>query len=152
MVTIQIDIFALLKFIGSIIVVVVLIFLIYRGYRGILVWIKSREYKLDRAGIKKRWQEIENLLKKPGEMNYKIAVLEADKLLDYALKSMAMPGKDLAERIRFASFKFNKLKRIWWAHGVRNQLVHEPSFHLNYGIAKKAIRDFKRALKEIGVL
>lgn len=150
--TVEIDILGLLKFLGATLAAIVFIFLIYRAYRAIVIFFRSREYKIDKKGIKKQWQEIENLLKKPGEMNYKLAVLEADKLLDYVLKSMAMSGKDFAQRIRFASFKFTKLKRIWWAHGVRNQLVHEPSFHLSYGLAKRAVKEFKRALEEIGAL
>jgi hypothetical protein len=150
--TIEVDIFGLLKFLGAAIAAVVFIFLIHYVYRAVAIFFRSREYRLDKEGIKKQWQSIEDLLKKPGEMNYKLAVLEADKLLDYVLKSMTMPGKDLAERLRFASFKFTKLKRVWWAHGVRNQLVHETSFHLGYGLAKKAVKEFKRALEEIGAL
>lgn len=150
--TIEVDVFSLLKFIGAVIIVVIFIFFVYRAYRAIAIFFRSREYRLDKEGVKKQWQGIEKLLSQPGEMNYKLAVLEADKLLDYVLKSMAMPGKDLAERLRFASFKFTKLKRVWWAHGVRNQLVHESSFHLGRSLAKKAVKEFKGALEEMGAL
>lgn len=150
--TIEVDLYSLLKFLGGTLAAAVFIFLIYRAYRGILAWARSREYELDRVGISKRWLEIESLLKRPGEMNYKLAVLEADKLLDYVLKSMSMPGKDLAERLRFACFKYNKLRRVWWAHTVRNQLVHEVTFSIDHGIAKRAIKTFKKALEEVGAL
>jgi len=149
---IEINISSLIKFLGGLFAAAVFIILIYRAYRKILSWVKSRGYELDRAGIKKRWQEIESLLKRPGEMNYKLAILEADKLLDYVVKSMSMPGKDLGERLRFACFKYNRLKRVWWAHVLRNQLVHEATFSLNYGTAKRAIKTFEAAFKELGVL
>ncbi len=150
--TVEIDLYSLLKFIGGMLAAIAFIFLIYRAYKAIAVFFKSREYDLDKSGIKKRWQEIEDLLKRPGEMNYKIAVMEADKLLDYVLKSMTMSGKDMGERIRFASFKFDRLRKVWWAHVLRNQLVHEATFSLDHATAKRAIKTFKRALEEIGAL
>lgn len=150
--TIEVDLYSLLKFIGGTLAVIAFIFLIYRTYKGIATFFKSREYDLDKKGIKKRWQEIEDLLKRPGEMNYKLAVMEADKLLDYILKSMSMAGKDMGERIRFASFKFGRLRKVWWAHALRNQLVHEATFSLGYGTAKRAVKTFKKALQELGAL
>ncbi|MBU1146067.1 hypothetical protein KKD80_00775 [Patescibacteria group bacterium] len=150
--TVEIDLYSLIKFIGGLLAVIAFIFLIYRAYKGIATFFKSREYDLDKQGIKKRWQEIEKMLDQPGEMNYKLAVMEADKLLDYVLKSMSMSGKDMGERIRFASFRFNRLKKVWWAHVLRNQLVHEATFSLNHSTAKRAIKTFERALRELGAL
>jgi hypothetical protein len=149
---IEINIFSILKFFGALLAGVVLAFFIYRAYQAIVIFFRSREYRLDKEGIRKRWQEIEEMLHQPGEMNYKLAVLEADKLLDYVFKSMAIPGKDLKERLRFISFKYPRLKRVGWAHGIRNQIVHEPTFYLSYGLAKKAIHEFKKALKELGAI
>ncbi|MFA5128516.1 MAG: hypothetical protein WC445_00965 [Patescibacteria group bacterium] len=150
--TVEVDLYSLVKFIGGTLAAIAFIFLIYRAYKAIAVFFKSREYDLDKSGIKKRWQEIEKMLDGPGEMNYKIAVMEADKMLDYVLKSMSMAGKDMGERIRFASFKYSRLRKVWWAHVLRNQLVHEATFVLDYGMAKRAIKTFRRALEELGAL
>ena len=150
--TVEIDLYSLLKFIGGMLAAIAFIFLIYRAYKAVATFFKSREYDLDKTGIKKRWQEIEKMLDRPGEMNYKLAVMEADKLLDYVLKSMSMSGKDMGERIRFASFKYSRLRKVWWAHVLRNQLVHEATFSLDHATAKRAIKTFKRALEEIGAL
>lgn len=150
--TVEIDLYSLVKFIGGLLAAVAFIFLIYRAYKAVSIFFKNREYDLDKKGIKNRWQEIEDMLKRPGEMNYKLAVMEADKLLDYVLKSMSMPGKDMGERIRFASFRFSRLKKVWWAHVLRNQLVHEATFSLNHSTAKRAIKTFEQALKELGAL
>lgn len=150
--TVEVDLYSLIKFIGGTLAAIAFIFLIYRAYKGISTFFKSREYDLDKTGIKKRWQEIEKMLNGPGEMNYKLAVMEADKLLDYVLKSMSMSGKDMGERIRFATFRYSRLRKVWWAHVLRNQLVHEATFSLNHTMAKKAIRTFERALRELGAL
>lgn len=150
--TVEIDFYFLLKFIGGTLAVIAFIFLIYRAYKAVTVFFKSREYDLDKSGIKKRWQEIESMLNRPGEMNYKLAVMEADKLLDFILKSMSMAGKDMGERIRFATFKYGRLRKVWWAHVLRNQLVHEATFSLDRATAKRAIKTFRHALEELGAL
>ncbi len=150
--TIEIDFYTLIKVIGGLLAAIALIFLIYRVYKAAAVFFKSRGYDLDKKDIKSRWKEIEAMLEGPGEMDYKIAVMEADKLLDYVLKSMSMSGKDMGERIRFASFKFGRLRKVWWAHVLRNQLVHETTFTLDRGTAKRALKTFKTALEELGAL
>jgi len=151
-ITLEFNILTLLKVVGGTLAVIAFIFLIYRAYKGIATFFKSREYDLDKEGIKKRWQEIEAMLGQPGEMNYKLAVMEADKLLDFVLKSMSMSGNDMGQRIRFASFRFRGLRKVWWAHLLRNQLVHEATFSLDHGTAKRAIKTFEHALRELGAL
>jgi len=116
-------------------------------------WLAGRHFAgHDLAAMRRRWEEIEALTRQPGEMGRKMAVLEADKLLDYALKSLAMPGNTLGERLRFAGYKWPKLRQVWWAHKIRNQLVHEASYHLDQGIAARAVRSYRAALKLIGIL
>jgi len=72
--------------------------------------------------------------------------------LDHVLKAMAMPGTTLGERLKSAQYKYPKLSKVWWAHKIRNQLVHEASFSVNHRTAKSAIHEFEKALKELGVL
>jgi hypothetical protein len=151
-ITLQFNVVTLLKTVAIIVAVLIFIFFIYRAYKAIEVFFKSREYHLDKKGIGRRWQEIEAMLGQPGEMNYKLAVMEADKLLDFVLKSMSMSGNDMGQRIRFASYKFRRLRKVWWAHLLRNQLVHEATFSLDHGTAKRAVKTFKNALEEIGAL
>lgn len=151
-VTLEFNVVTLLKTAGMIMAAVALIFLIYRAYHAIATFFRSREYDLDKKGIGRRWQEIEAMLHQPGEMNYKLAVMEADKLLDFVLKSMSMAGSDMGQRIRFASFKYRRLRKVWWAHFLRNQLVHEATFSLDHGTAKRAVKTFEAALRELGAL
>jgi hypothetical protein len=85
-------------------------------------------------------------------MGRKLAVIEADKLLDSALKSLAMPGMTLGERLKFAQYKYPELRDVWFAHKIRNQLAHEASFHLDAGMARSALKAFRRALERLGAL
>jgi hypothetical protein len=106
----------------------------------------------DREAMRARWREIERMIGGQGEMNRKVAILEADKLLDHALKSLAMPGMSLGERLKFAQYKYPELRDVWWAHKVRNQLAHEASYHVDPGVAKRAIASFRKALERLGAI
>jgi len=85
-------------------------------------------------------------------MSYKLAVMEADKLLDHTLKAMTMPGKDMGERLKAVGYKYPNIRQVWFAHRIRNQIVHEASYNLSSSLAKKAIKSFKQALKELSIL
>ncbi len=143
-------IWKILGYLILIIIIIVVLFLLYRKLRRFFG--QPELYGLDKEGIAKRWQEIESLVTKGNEMSYKLAVMEADKLLDHVLKSMTMPGKDLGERLKAVCYKYPKLRQVWFAHKIRNQIVHEASYYLSPGLAKKAIRSFEQALKELNVL
>ena len=107
---------------------------------------------MDRKGIHARWSEIERLVKNGDHMSLKMAVLEADKLLDHSLKAMAMSGSTLGERLKFAAYRYPNIRKVWWAHRLRNSLAHEPTFHLAPHTAKRAIKEFERTLRMLNVL
>jgi len=151
-VTISFDTSSLLKFLGGLAAAAV-VFLIVRG-----VWRLARKlfapklHGLDRKGIQARWNEIEGMVRGGAEMQLKIAVMEADKLLDHALKAMAMPGTTLGERLKFAAYRYPRVSDVWWAHRLRNQLVHESSFYLEPHMARKAIAQYRKTLQMLNLM
>lgn len=108
-------------------------------------------YGLTREQVAERWKMIRQTSQQ-GQMGAKLALMEADTLLDSALKSMSMPGMTLGERLKVAGYKYPALKNVWWAHKLRNQLVHEASFQLGTRQAKQALDEFEKALKTLNVL
>ncbi len=106
---------------------------------------------LTREQITKKWQEIEQISTQ-GIMGVKMGIVEADKLLDGALKSMSMPGETLGERLKVAGYKYPELRNVWFAHKLRNQIVHESTFEIGERQGRSAIHEYKKALKVINVL
>lgn len=106
----------------------------------------------DRESLRRRWKEIEKMLDQPGDMSRKLAILEADKLLDHSLKALGMAGETMGERLKFAQYKYPELRNVWNAHKIRNQLAHEATFRLDAGTARRALKDFERALNRIGAI
>lgn len=119
-------------------------------------WIKRnmarRKHELDRAQMKKRWAHVQSLLNSKNSETHRLAVIEADKLLDVVLKAMNMPGENFATRMNFAQKKYYELKKVRWAHSLRNKLVHEADVHLPKKKARAAVKSYERALKLLGAL
>ena len=151
--TITIDVPQMLSGLVKLMFAGVIFAIVLLGWFRIRHWFASRKFDFrDLKRMRNRWEEIEGLSRQSGEMGRKMAVLEADKLLDQALKSLSMSGNTLGERLKFACYRWPKLRQVWWAHKIRNQLAHEASYHLDRTVAARAIRSFRAALKLIGAI
>lgn len=103
--------------------------------------------------IERHWQKIKNRLEKNDEANLKLAVIEADNLLDDILKRMGLEGKDMGERLeKISKEQLKSLDEIWEAHRLRNLIVHESGIHIGKDEAEKSIGAYENALKELEVL
>lgn len=81
-----------------------------------------------------------------------LAVMNADKLLDRALKERGFKGQTMGERMVSAGRVFTKRDSVWAAHKLRNRLAHEDNVHLSESLTKKALSSFKYGLKDLGAL
>lgn len=121
-----------------------------------LVWIRRtlRKWRFgeERENVAKHWAEVEALMKRGDTMSYRLALIQADAVLDLALKVKAFPGTTTGERLKFASRKYRDLKKTFWARSVRNRIVHEAGSELKIAEAKNAIGELKRALIVLGAL
>ncbi len=107
---------------------------------------KSKKFsKYDEKYIRQHW---ENVL---GEVNYNPgrAVLDADKILDYALKKKGYTGS-VGEKLKVSNAHFSDLNGVWSAHKLRNKIAHELG-DVSKKDANRALGQFKRALKDLGV-
>jgi len=83
-------------------------------------------------------------------MESKLAVIEADKLADMILKKAGVKGESMAERLRGVEKLIDRsvYQRMWEAHKVRNELVHEmnQTTHFNHLSEVAKIKTFLIAL------
>lgn len=102
--------------------------------------------------IKADWGRINSLIKASGPSNLKQALIMADRSLDTALRDVAS-GQTLGERLKNAESKYEKYfyNKIWEAHKMRNNLVHEASFEPPYFMINESLQTFKKALEVLGV-
>lgn len=105
-----------------------------------------------RADIRRAWSDVEKLMARSDDMSAKLAVMNADAALDKALQAKHFPGDRFATRLQFAQKKYRTLRKVWWAHKLRNDLAHELNHNLRHTEARRAVATFKSALKDLGAL
>ncbi len=106
--------------------------------------------QVPRKKLLKKWNQIEARLKSSHETDSKLAVIEADKLLDDVLKRCGYFGKDMGSRLKkINSGQIASINDVWSAHKVRNSIVHNIDYKLTELEAERAIRAFKKALEEL---
>ena len=108
--------------------------------------------RIDVEHYRVRWLSIEQTLKRDEVASYHMAVLNADKLVDQALKERGIKGETMGERMKRASNVLTKRNDFWSAHKLRNQIAHEPDVVVTYDSARHALDGFKQALKDLGAI
>ena len=139
--------------VGAAVLVVAVCWFVYEAVRRLihlLTW--SRNSRLSREAVKKRWKGVEAVLSKDDPVHWRMAIVEADKLFDDVLQSLGMPGKTFAERLKFAQHKYFRLRQLWWAHKLRNQLVHDDNVSLRRSQVRAVVGSYRDALKELGAI
>jgi len=120
-----------------------------------LIFPKKQQLSLaDRKLIKQKWQGIEDLQTERKESSYRLAVLEADKLLGLSLEKLGYAEETWAKSLGKAEPKFTKsvFKQLWVAHKTRNRIVHDHQHEFTSQESQAAIGKFRRGLKELKVL
>ena len=103
--------------------------------------------------MRKQWNRVLAHLDSPREEDWKLAVIEADKLMDLALAQSGYPGDGMGERLaNMGPGSLVSFDGLGWAHGVRNRLAHQVDYFLRYTEAKQAIGYYEQALNEIQMI
>lgn len=108
----------------------------------------KRSPALDHDYFRNSWTELLARVKSPEGML--LAVIDADKLLDEALKKRHLKGKTMGERLVAAQRMLSDNDAVWYAHKLRNRLVHEPNVRLKKREARDALEGFKKGLHDLG--
>ena len=113
----------------------------------VLFFIKRRSRGFSRSDLKffaETWRRVEDT--EPRQ-----ALLEADKLLDHALRKLGYEGS-LGDKLKKAGSLFSDKNGVWHAHKMRNRLAHEIEFRATDHEMKRALQMFKRSLQDLGIL
>jgi len=92
-------------------------------------------------------------LKKGDESEYKLAIIEADTVLDDVLEKVGYSGETLEDKIDKVSLVvISNKEEILEAHKVRNTIVYNPNYKVELEEAKKLLEIYKKALIDLGML
>ncbi|MFH1611843.1 MAG: hypothetical protein ABH887_01080 [bacterium] len=109
--------------------------------------------KVPKKKVTKQWEGIIQKLESDNTSDYKLAVIEADKMLDELLKRIGYKGDDMGARLKqLTSAQVPNLNELWSAHKVRNRIAHESNFNLTRETARRAIDAYERTFEELELL
>lgn len=140
----------------SVILIVIISYLIIR-----LNEISKKENKIIKSNVPKNlkserhnpvWEKIISHVSSENPADWKMAIIEADILLEDVITQMGYQGENLGDKLKKieqADFPF--LQFAWDAHKIRNRIAHEGSaFILTQREAKRVIGLFEMVLRDTG--
>jgi hypothetical protein len=101
-----------------------------------------------------RWHSVQTHLESENPNDWKLAIIEADVLLERMLDKAGYAGNTIGEKLKSASVRsFATLDDAWQAHRVRNQIAHGGAdFVLTQKIAKETLILYERVFREFNVI
>lgn len=119
---------------------------------AVITLTKKGAVQLDVNKYRLKWMAIEKQLNKDNPSVCSMAILNADKLLDQALREKGVKGQTMGERMKTVKETWSNRNAVWNAHKLRNQIAHESDHQISYDDARRALAGFKQALKDIGAI
>lgn len=114
------------------------------------VFAKKRPKRIRKKYFAKSWKEIQKLC--PDKADWAQAVIDADDLLDDALKKRRYKGGSMGERLVSAQKVFTDNDGVWFAHKLRKKIEENPDIRLKKGDVQDALFAIRQALKDLKAL
>ncbi len=97
-----------------------------------------------------KWKNILGLIDSENTNDWRLAIIEADALLDDMLKKIGYEGETMGERLKEVNrSEFKSIDSAWQAHRIRNAIAHEGSdFKMTKREAVRVIGLYEEVFKE----
>ncbi len=125
---------------GSLLVLLILFFL----------WRWKMPHRLKVEAYIGDWKTLQQFCK--NKTTWRQALIDADQLLDKALKRRKYKGKRMGERLVSAQRTLTNNDGIWAAHNLSKKVVANPNSKLQESNVKAALFAYRQALIDIGAL
>lgn len=152
-----------LSVIISMFCIFIIIFSVVRLYEFQVADRKEIEHEINHALAKDketdrsqnpRWKYILTLVESPNDSDWRIAIIEADSLLEESFKEKNLIGDTMSELLEDAkSNGYPSIQSAWDAHIVRNKIAHEgQEFSLTQIEARRVIKLYQNIFEDLGVV
>ena len=101
-----------------------------------------------------RWERVVALASSPEEDNWRLAIMDADSMLEELLDSQGYPGETMGDKLKSGNpLQFTTLDLAWQAHKVRNAVAHlGQAYPLSERETRATIDFYARVFEEFGVI
>lgn len=133
-------------------IVLVLSAVVIAGILWAIIHFLPSNSPLEKGKYQSRWLTIEKKAQSGNDDGRYMAILQADKLLDLALKETNSKGATMGERMKSRQGVWSNANAVWAAHKLRNQIAHDEQVSVGDDSVRRALASFKQALKDLGAL
>jgi hypothetical protein len=116
--------------------------------KKIPIKLPRRKPRIKHSRFVASWQEIQSFCK--DKVTWPLAIMNADKLLDAALKKRRFKGKTMGERLVAAQNYLSDNDMVWTAHNFAKRVAGAPDVSLREKDVKQTLIGFRQALKDLG--
>ncbi|SRR5258706_7918151 len=97
-----------------------------------------------------KWEQVILHMNSTNQSDWRLAIIEADTMLDEMTKELDLLGENLGERLKAVEpADFTTINAAWEAHKVRNRIAHDgSSFNLTRSDAENTIGLYEEVFKE----
>jgi hypothetical protein len=114
------------------------------------LWRLHRPKQLKTEYFQAKWKELQGMLR--DKQKWSVAIVDADNLLDVALKKRRVGGHSMGERLVKAQRLFTDNDGVWFGHKLRNKIDADPTVKLKEAEVKQALMGIRQGLKDVGAL
>jgi hypothetical protein len=100
--------------------------------------------------LNEKWQKVQVHINSTNPSDWRLAILEADIMLDTILDKMGYQGDSIGDKLKgVEKSDFLTLDLAWEAHKTRNQIAHQGSdFLLNDRDARRTVEMYQKVFEE----
>jgi len=101
-----------------------------------------------------RWKYILTLVESPNESDWRVAIIEADAMMEEVLRNSGLSGGTVSELLEAAKGSgYQSIQDAWDGHLVRNQIAHEGSdFPVSQVESRRVVKMFQNFFEELQVI
>ena len=111
------------------------------------------ELTVRKKKLREKWMKIRERLESPTPDHYKLAIIEADNVIDNLIIGLGYKGENMLERLDgIPDTQVPNIAGMKHAHEIRNRIINDESFELNREEAEDIIRHYEEFLRHFQVL
>lgn len=110
----------------------------------------SAQVSIPEGKLKKRWKKVRKNVASRDPAAYKLALIDADKIVDHILDMGGYSGKTMDERLeKINDGQIENVAALSEVHAIVKKIVEDPQFIVSAGEAKEAIEVYESTLKDL---